>query len=61
MAATVADLDAALTELSLSVDSLDARIKALPQPPAPLDLQPQVDAVKAIKAKVDAELAPPAA
>ncbi len=51
--ATLADLDTAIAELKTSVDTLIA------QEPVPPDVQPQVDAVNAIKAEVDAAVTPP--
>lgn len=57
MAADVVVLDKAISDLSDSVTALDGRIKALPAPVPAVDLQPQVDAVAAIKARVDSELA----
>ncbi len=53
--ATLADLDVAISDLKTSVDTLVA------QEPTPPDVQPQVDAVNAIKAEVDAAVTPPPA
>lgn len=53
MAATVVELDAAIASLRQSIQDLDGRIKALPG--VPVDLQPQVDAVNALRVQVDAE------
>lgn len=49
--ATLDDLTTAIADLKTSVDALIAK------PPAAVDVQPQVDAVNAIKADVDAAVA----
>lgn len=58
--ADVAALDGAILALSAKVDAI---VVPVPVPPVPVDLQPQVDAVNAIGAKIDAKFppAPPAA
>ena len=56
------DVLASIDDLNASIAQLDADVKALVAKgsPAPEDLQPQVDAVNAIDAEVNAAVNPPA-
>lgn len=51
---TQADLQTSIETVSSKVDEAIARIAALPAPTLEVDLTPQVEAVEAIGAKVDA-------
>lgn len=60
MAATIADLNTAITNLQNEESSLETRVAALEAgstPPA--DLQPQVDAINAVGTKLAALAMPP--
>jgi hypothetical protein len=56
MAVSQADLDQKIADLKTSVDALIA-LSSTPPAPAAVDLQPEADAVDALKVEVDAAVA----